>query len=134
MNCIFNIVQPINGEFSSGRNRHYNTVSYTAGSLTEVLLNTLYEFSTAVKSKNRWMDGGEENERWTLQHEEKHVFPSTDRRDFLFMTFVTSLVYRLHATHNKVRLLKPDEQHISWKPSLPSMFECIQSNEELPFW
>lgn len=37
----------------------------------------------------RLVDEGEENEWWMLRHEEKHVFPSSDRRDFLFMTFVT---------------------------------------------
>lgn len=48
----------------------------------------------------RLVDEGEENEWWMLRREEKHVFPSSDRRDFLFMTFVTGPVYSMHAHEN----------------------------------
>lgn len=48
----------------------------------------------------RLVDEGEENEWWMLRHEEKHVFPSSDRRDFLFMTFVTGPVYSTNTRQN----------------------------------
>lgn len=95
------------------KNKQYNMYQWRITSLWHFIqmLHILYRLTHT--NRGLWsfpplsvasMDEGKENEWRTLLHEEKHVFPSTNRKDFLFMTSLEHI--STACTHTQTQIHK----------------------------